>query len=158
MDSELERYRYEQSLFYLRELDRIVKRIKTKQDAIADHRGKLMCISGVDYSRDSVQVQSNGDAIPDGVAALLDLIAETVAEIAEYAKMQRQAEQAFEQLPRIEYEQVLKMHYLRGKDWGTIAAELNYSYAHVMTLRRAAIIALYEVMPCEYRDPMHQAV
>lgn len=158
MDMEYERYRYDQALKYLNRVKSLNDRINSMQDAIEDYRGKLACIRGMDYSADSVQVQGKGDAIPEGVAKLLDMIDECTDLMAEYAREHRRAMDAFKRLSRFEYEQLLEKHYLRSKDWGTVAKEMSYSYDHVMSMRRAAISELYDVMPCEFRDPAHRAV
>lgn len=158
MEMEFERYRYEQALKYLNHVKSLNDRINAKQDAIEDYRGKLACIKAMDYSADNVQVQGRGDAIPEGVARLLDMIDECTDLVCEYAKEQRRAMEAISHLSRFEYEQIIEKHYLRSKDWGTVAKEVNYSYQHVMTLRRAAIIELYDYVPCEFRDQIPQAV
>lgn len=155
---ELDRYHYEQALAYLNYVKKLNDRVNAKQDAIEDFRGKLTCIRGMDYAADNVQVQSRGDAIPEGVAKLLDMIAECTALIAEYADEHRRAMRVLSKLSRYEYEQLLEKHYLRGKDWGTVAKEMNYSYDHVMSMRRAAVTEVYEHMPVEFRDPMPAAV
>ena len=158
MEMELERYRYEQALKYLNHIKSLNDRVNSMQDAIEDYRGKLTCIRGMDYSADLVQVQSMGDTIPEGVATLLDMIDECTELVAEYAREHRQAMSVFKSLSRYEYEQLLEKHYLRNKDWGTVACEMSYSYDHVMNMRRSAIAEVYDFMPCEYRDPVPQAV
>lgn len=158
MDMEYERYRYEQALKYLNHVKSLNDRINAKQDAIEDYRGKLACIKAMDYSADNVQVQSRGDAIPEGVARLLDMIDECTDLICEYAKEQKRAMRALEKLSRYEYEQLLEKHYLRGKDWSMVAREMNYSYDWIMSMRRLAIIELYDHMPCEFRDSMPPAM
>ena len=158
MENELERYHYEQALNYLNHVKELNDRVNAKQDAIEDYRGKLTCIRGMNYSDVNVQAQSSGDAIPEGIAKLLDMIAECTSLIAEYADEQRRAMRVLAKLSRHEYEQLLEKHYLRGKDWGTVAKEMNYSYDHIMSMRRAAITEVYEFMPAEFKDPVHQAI
>lgn len=158
MDMEYERYRYEQASSYLNYIKTLSDRVNAKNDAVEDYRARLACIRGMDYSAEKIQVQSTGDAIPEGIARLLELIDECTDLMCEYAKEQRRAMEVISHLSRYEYEQIIEKHYLRNKDWGTVAKEMSYSYQHVMTLRRAAIIELYDYVPLDFRDSVPQAV
>lgn len=158
MDMEYERYRYDQASSYLNYVKTLSDRVNAKNDAVEDYRARLACIRGMDYSAEKIQVQSSGDAIPEGIARLLELIDECTDLTCKYAKEQKRAMEVIGNLSRYEYEQILEKHYLRNKDWGTIASEMNYTYHYVMRLRREAIVELYDYVPCEFRDKMQPAL
>lgn len=52
-----------------------------------------------------------------------------------------------------DYQTILAMYYLEGRQWREVAEEMDYSLPRIYQLRREALLAAYEVIPTEWRDP-----
>ena len=90
------------------------------------------------------------DAIPNTVIRLDAIIATYEMELAEYVQGLEQFIQAIDQLEPL-HAQVLTLHYVDGLEYLEVAERIGYNISHVYRLRAAALIALYDVMPYEWR-------
>ena len=158
MDEDLQRYRHEQASHYLAHITRVLKREKELKERVDTARANMEYLRGIDYSGVRVQTSCRGDKMADDVANVIDYTIEAIAAISDAVDERRRATEVFERLSRAEYEIVLKYRYLHEWDWGEIAGKMNYSCQHIMRLHRLAVIELYEFMPCEFRDPLPQAI
>lgn len=92
------------------------------------------------------------------VVRLHDLIQNYCAELACYVDEQNVAHACVRLMERPEYVQAITGHYLLGRTWERVCVDMGYTWDGMMTLRKRAVTAFYDVMPTEWRDPRHPAI
>ncbi len=98
------------------------------------------------------------DGLPDGVAALLDVLDQASADLIEYKEQRAIAEEVIAQLPSLSMRKLMRAHYLSGTPWVEIESRGFYSHSGLMSLRRRALICVYDVMPEEWRRVLPKAL
>lgn len=132
-----------------------VRQMKLKSDALEfdvnSMRESLTGVRGMTYTGMPTSPNSYGDAIPDGVAKLEDMISESITALTEWLDVKRTACECFSTLDANSYA-LLTYHYANALTWSETAERMGYSYEHVIRrLKPAALRGLYDAMPEEWR-------
>ncbi|MBQ0161431.1 MAG: hypothetical protein KBT28_12520 [Bacteroidales bacterium] len=133
-----------------------VRGVKLRCDAldfdVQSMRESLTGVKGVTYSGTPLGHGAYGDAIPDGVAKLEQMIVESTTALVEWLDVKREACECFSRLDSKSYA-LLTYYYANALTWSDTANLLGYkSKEHVQReLKPLALIALYDVMPEEWR-------
>ena len=106
----------------------------------------MLDLSAIDYSRDNVALMANLDAIPEGVAMLIEahedfltILAEYEAELSEaYAICHR------EMLPECE---MLWDHYVERMTWAQVGKKHHYAVKYADEKAAQGIDAIYDALP-----------
>ena len=144
-NDEVKLYCAKEYLSYIRSLQR---KIKLLDEEIAHHRA-LLELSGVDYS-EGVSGGASRSQLEAGVIKLQELLEERVNETAECVEQQMLANEVLGKL-RPDHCRALYLYYLSDKTWKEVCAEMRYSWQGMMSLRRRAMIEVYDYMPEEWR-------
>lgn len=145
--SEFRIYAAEQYALHIRSLKRKVDALEAD---VQEQRDSLTGLKAVIYSDMPRSPNAYGDAIPDGIAKLQELIVECVAQIAEWADEQITFRRAIEHMMGAHYTIMLD-YYVKGMTWSAVADDIGYTERRVMDLRRDALLELYGTMPEEWR-------
>lgn len=128
------------------------KRIKSQEEAIDDFRERLSGVSGVSYDDMPGNPNAYGDAIPDGVARLQELIRKYCTDLSEYMDELEKFERALSKLTMPDHARLLRLRYLRQYEWSEIAYTLTYSQVYVRGyMHELALVELFEHMPNEWK-------
>ena len=149
--------RRDQAKAYLQEVRELAVHVRVLEAEIAEQRETAKGVTGVDYSRAVVATSPNGDAVPDAVARLLDLIGEACAELAECAERQDEARRCLRELGGMEAD-VLTLRYLLALPWKEVGAKMGYSADWAKHAGSDALFCFYDYMPAHRRDPEHRAI
>ena len=158
MGEEMERYKIGQAEAWLRHVLRLGNRCRALRAEIEAQRELASGLRGLDYSAPAVSASPTADTIPNAVSRLLDGIRDYCTELQEYASEQEAAHKALKGLEDAREAECLTLYYLCGRKWSEVARSMDYSVDTVMELRRSGLLHAYDVMPLEWRDPMHPAV
>lgn len=142
---------------YLNHVRSLAVKIKSLQSEIDSQRA-LLEDGAVSYA-EKVSKSGNPKSFEEGVVELQELIEEFVTELAGYVDEQRTAHRAIRKLGKPEHIAALTGYYVQGKTWREVCAKLGYSHDGMMTLRKRAIVEVYDVMPEQWRrDPIPNAI
>lgn len=139
-----------------------VREMKLKSDAldfdVRSMRDSLTGVKGMNYTGMPSSPNSYGDAIPDGVAKLEQLIAESMTALIEWLDVKKEACGCFSKLDAKSYA-LLTYHYANALTWAETASRMGYTPEHVQRkLKPAALRDLYAVMPEEWRQNFPKAL
>lgn len=157
MTEEFERYKRAQAakwLDHVRGLSIRAEKLKAEADM---QRDQMDGVKGVSYDGGGGGSPSD-DAVLRAVARLHAAIRRYAEEMAELVSEQEAAHDALAKLDKAEHEVALSKHYILGETWEKVCVDMGYTWDGMMTLRRQALSAAYEVMPPRWRDPLHPAV
>lgn len=133
--------------------------VRELQSEIDTLRDDLTGIRGVQYSDMPGSPNAYGDAIPDGIARLEELIGEYCTELAAWVDEQHEAHKALRSVEDGRYREILWAHYVKCDSWEQIAVDMHYSYEYVRKeLFEAALDALYWTMPEQWRRDFPNAI
>ena len=152
-----QRYQREQASRYLKRVRDAKRHIAALNAEVDEVRSLASGLKGIDYSRDVVQVSPSDDKMPDAVSRLLDLIAERVELIRDYADLMDGCGTALANLNGT-YADILRYRYMCDYPWERIAVETHYSEAYLYELHGLALSAFYPHMPETERDPLPSAI
>lgn len=155
---EYERYKRAQAERWLKHVLKLGDRCRALKLEIDEQRKLASGLSGIDYSSPAVRSGKTQDAVPDAVSRLLDSIRDYCTELASYVGEQKDAHDALSKMADAVEAECLTRRYVLGQPWERACVDMRYSYDGMMSLRRRALLHAYEVMPLEWRDPMHPAV
>lgn len=158
MGEEYERYKIGQAEAWLRHVLRLGNRCRALRAEIEAQRELASGLRGLDYSSPAVSASPTADTVPNAVSRLLDGIQDYCTELAGYVGEQEAAHKALQRLEDAREAECLTLYYICGYKWSAVAKSMSYSYESVMALRRSGLLHAYDVMPLEWRDPMHPAV
>lgn len=156
MTEEYERYKAAQAARWLEHVAKVGRRLRALQDEIDAQRASAEGVQAVSYDG-MPRSQSDGQALPNAVAMLQELVADYLIEAAEYAEVQREAHECLRKIDDPACSECLTRHYLLGASWEQCCVKMGYAYDGMMKLRRRALADAYDFMPTEWRDPMHRA-
>lgn len=113
-------------------------------------------VAGIDYSEPNV---AGGDAkeLADRMDGLVGAKRNAEAAGAAYRAEVDDAARRLSTL-EAEHQTLLGIYYLEGRQWHDVAEEMGYSESRIYQMRREALLAAYEVMPTEWRDPRPPAI
>lgn len=139
-----------------------VRAMKVRSDAldfdVRSMREDLTGVKGMVYSGMPSSPNAYGDAIPNGVARLEQLIDESMTALAEWLDVKKEACECFAKLDSRSYA-LLTYYYANALTWAETADRMGYkSKEHVQReVKPLALIALYDVMPEEWRRNLPNA-
>lgn len=158
MSEEYDRYKRAQAARWLEHVRRLGGKCRSLQREVEEQRELASGVKGLDYSAPAVSASSSPDGIPNAVALLLETIEDYCTELAGYVAEQKAAHDALNAMSDELGAEALKRHYLCGQSWESCCVEMGYSWDGMMSLRKRAVLELYDHIPMEWRDPLHQAV
>lgn len=158
MTEEYERYKRMQASRWMEHVRSLGRRVRSIAEEIEAQRELASGVQAVRYDGAPSGGAASGDAIPNAVARLQELIAEYVAEQAGYVEEQREAHEALRLIEDDACRDALTKHYLLGCNWERVCVDMGYTWDGMMALRRRALLAAYDRMPARWRDPMHPAI
>ena len=155
MDDELQRYRIEQAESWLSKVRKLVSYEKAMREAAEVQYEMADGLRGIDYTRDQVDTSLTADAIPNAVIAHEEA-GETMVAIADSARERiRQAVEAISKIKDAKEAMCLRLYYVDGMDtWERVRAAMSYTQDGMKSLRRRALLNVYDVMPHDQRDPI----
>lgn len=157
MTAEEQSRRREQAKRYLVEVRGLVRHVRALEAEIAEQREIAQGITGIDYSKAMVSTSAYGDAIPDAVAALLDMVRDACGELARCVELQDEARKSLNEMGGIEAD-LLTLRYLLAYPWSEVGDRLSYSTPRLKELHRDALFCFYDYMPHYRRDPLPKAL
>ena len=157
MTEEYERYKASMAAQWLEHVAKVGRRLRALEDEIAAQRANAEGVQAVCYDA-MPRASSDGQALPNAVIRLQELIADYLTEQAEYVEVQRDAHERLRSLDDPACSECLTRHYLLGATWEQCCVKMGYTWDGMMSLRRRALANAYDAMPTEWRDPMHPAV
>ena len=159
MTPEFEQYRIDQAEAWLSKVRKVVAYAARLEESAAAHYALADGLRGIDYSRDQVSTSPNADAIPNAVAAHVDM-GDSFTAIAEDARRRvAEAERAIDALPDRGESTCLRLYYVDALPrWTAVADRMDGTYDMVMRLRRRALLHVYDLMPYAEREPVQPAI
>lgn len=158
MTEEYDRYKRAQASRWLEHVRRLGGKCRALQREVEEQRALASGLKGLDYSAPVVRSSASADGTPEAVIRLLDVIEEYCTELEGYVDEQHAAHAALNDMPDELGAEALKRHYLCGQSWESCCVAMGYTWDGMMSLRKRAVLELYDHMPAEWRDPAHQAV
>ena len=158
MDDELQRYRSEQAHAYLERIRKLGEDCAALQVEVDDARERASGLTGIDYSRDQVDVSPTDDAMVNAVESIKHAARDYVLKLAEYVDERKRASDALMLMDDYTEAKALRLRYLLNRDWEMVCVEMHYTYDGMMKLRRRALCSYWEKMPISERDPMPPAL
>ena len=129
----------------VQQTDRLIARLKS---TIATLRAGLISQS-YELKPDKVQTSGPKDTISATVEKIVDYEADITRRIDELVDLKRKAAAIIEKIPDLNQQTVLIGHYISGKSWGLLSAEMNYCIQNLYKIHGKALLAFFEVMPKE---------
>ena len=154
---EWDEYKYEQARAWLEYVRGLGERAKVAQALVESERELLDGLRGIDYSSDG-PTSPNDDALVDAISRLQDHIKQYIENLVEYVDVRADAVKRINGLKYAHEIECLYYRYMRNKSWEEICVDMAYTHDGMMKLRRRAIVSAYEVMPNDWRDPLHPAI
>lgn len=139
-----------------------VRAMKMRSDAldfdVRSMRESLTGVKGMTYTGMPSSPNAYGDAIPDGVAKLEQLIGESITALVECLDVKKEACECFAKLDSKSCA-LLTYYYANALTWAETADRMGYkSKEHVQReLKPLALVALYDAMPEEWRRNLPNA-
>lgn len=158
MTEEYERYCRAQAARWLEHVMSLGTRVRALQAEIDAQRELASGVKGMSYDGMPGPKTAYGDALPDAVARIEDMVACYCTELAGYVDEQREAHAALAGMEDEACRSAITRHYLACESWERVCVEMGYTWDGLMKLRRRAMLDAYEVMPIRWRDPIHRAV
>ena len=158
MSEEYDRYKRAQATRWLEHVRRLGGKCSALQREVEEQRELASGVKGLDYSAPAVSASSSPDGIPNAVALLLETIEDYCTELAGYVAEQKAAHDALNAMSDELGAEALKRHYLCGQSWESCCVDMGYSWDGMMSLRKRAVLELYDHIPMEWRAPLHQAL
>ena len=158
LTEEYDRYKRAQASRWLEHVRRLGGKCRALQREVEEQRALASGLKGLDYSAPVVRSSASADGTPEAVIRLFDVIEEYCTELADYVEEQHAAHAALNDMSDELGAEALKRHYLCGQSWESCCVDMGYSWDGMMSLRKRAVLELYDHIPTEWRDPLHQAV
>lgn len=149
---EVDQYRYQLAKGYLDWVGGLAARIAVADDAARSQRATIDGLRGRGEG-EAVSGTRDPHRIEQAVAILEELEALFVDEVETYAVELAQAKRAIARLKNGNHVRALTAHYVNGDPWRIVERDMHYSHDGMMSLRRAATIALYEFIPPRWKTP-----
>lgn len=139
---------------YANSIQSLEKCIERQQEEIERKQAQLDGLKSVAYG-DKIRASGSGRLIEDLTIQLTESIREYVTDLCEYVERYHEARECFGCLSH-PYSSALIWHYLMLKTWREVESKLNYCHSRMMAIRQDALLALYDVMPQEYKQ--HESI
>lgn len=126
---------------YLKPICRYRIRIDVLKERIETLRGDLYTLRAVDYSKERLSGGGTPSGIDGGIATLVDAESAALAEMAELVTRKETAVSIINELPDMDWKNILTHAYVNGYDNQEIADRISLSVDRVKQLRREALYA-----------------
>lgn len=156
-ETEIDRYKYDQARAYLEHVRALSCRTQALRAEIEAQRELADGVKAMRYG-ECGSASPQPDRMADTVARLQKLVQGYCEELARYVDEQETAHGCVMLMERPEHAQAIASYYLLGRAWERVCVDMGYTWDGMMSLRRRAITAFYDVMPVEWRDPRHPAI
>lgn len=134
---------------YMEHIGKIDWAIRRQKDEIERERELLDGVRSI-TNTDRVFTTRKTDQMADGIAMLIEMIAEFSGNLAYYVEEKRQAEECLGSLDPI-HRTILSLRYIHGEKWVRIGMKTQYSVRYVYQLHNDALKELYRVLPSEWK-------
>lgn len=124
---------------YLKPICRYKIRIDVLKERIETLRGDLYTLRAVDYSKERLSGGGTPSGIDGGIATLVDAESAALAEMAELVTRKETAVSIINELPDMDWKNILTHAYVNGYDNQEIADRISLSVDRVKQLRRDAL-------------------
>lgn len=124
---------------YLKPICRYGIRIDVLKERIDTLRGDLYTLRAVDYSKERLSGGGTPSGVDSGIATLVDAEAAALAEMAELVTRKETAVSLINELPDLDWKNILTHAYVNGYDNQEIADRLGFSESRVKQLRTKAL-------------------
>lgn len=124
---------------YLKPICRYRIRINVLKERIETLRGDLYTLRAVDYSKERLSGGGTPSGIDGGIATLVDAEAAALAEMAELVTKKERAVSLINELPDLDWRNILTHAYVNGYENQEIADRLGFSESRVKQLRTKAL-------------------
>lgn len=124
---------------YLKPICRYRIRIDVLKERIETLRGDLYTLRAVDYSKERLSGGGTPSGIDGGIATLVDAESAALAEMAELVTRKETAVSIINELPDMDWKNILTHAYVNGYDNQEIADRISLSVDRVKQLRRDAL-------------------
>lgn len=158
MTEEWELYRYEQARTWLEAIRSLGERVDSTYKLVESMRDMLDGVKAIDPSSTRSSGSSADDAMIERIERLHENVRGYLALLAEYEDMRVDARRRISTMANDAERKALTYRFLLGYPWEVICVEMFYTHDGMMKLRRRAIVNAYEVMPLEWREPIHKAL
>lgn len=122
-------------------------RIQSLKERIDQLEGDLLSLGAVDYSKERLSGGGTPTGLESGVAALVDAKEKARKEISQLVVKREKAVSVINQLPFIEWREVLTNTYIIGNPDNITARRMHYSVSRIEQLRKQALMKFGEIMP-----------
>ena len=159
MTPEYEQYRIGQAEAWLEKVRKSVSYAQRLEESAAAQFALADGLRGMDYTRDRISTSPTPDAIPNAVAAHMEM-GGSFAQIAEDARRRAvEAAAALADMDDPTEATCLHLYYVDALEtWEHVCVKMHYSYDGMMKLRRRAVLHAYDVMPHAEREPIAPAL
>lgn len=154
---EWDKYRHDQARAWLEHVAKLKHAVDAASDMADMFRGLAEGARAIDYTRERVRGGEYRDRMAEAIASLDEAEAQWAANLVAFAEESRDAADRIARLPDAVEAQALLLHYVDGIAWERVCVRMNYSWDGMMSLRRRAVLHMYDLMPTEWRDPMPSA-
>lgn len=124
---------------YLKPICRYRIRIDVLKERIETLRGDLYTLRAVDYSKERLSGGGTPSGIDSGIATLVDAESAALAEMAELVTRKETAVSIINELPDMDWKNILTHAYVNGYNNQEIADRISLSVDRVKQLRRDAL-------------------
>ena len=124
---------------YLKPICRYRIRIDVLKERIETLKGDLYTLRAVDYSKERLSGGGTPSGIDGGIATLVDAETAALAEMAELVTRKETAVSIINELPDMDWKNILTHAYVNGYDNQEIADRISLSVDRVKQLRRDAL-------------------
>lgn len=157
MTEEYERYKASMAAQWLEHVAQLGTRCAALNDAVEHNRAIAEGVQAVRYDG-MPHAASDGQALPNAVIKLEGAIESYLTELSAYMDEQTDAHERLSRIPDASCASCLERHYLLGHAWERVCVDMGYAWQGMMSMRKRALSMAYDVMPVEWRDPMHAAI
>lgn len=98
-----------------------------------------------------------GDAIPDGVIAIMEAEEAAKVSLAYFEGEIARAREVVANVSKPEARDILKCRYLLGMSWREVEKATGYPKRSAMRIRREALPEVFSLMPGEWREKLPKA-
>lgn len=155
-NDEINAYKSIQTRRWLDDVRASAQRLTVAAVALSEERDRATRLKAIVYDGQpgSVSVDKMASAI-----AKIDECADYLLQTSEeYERCYMDAMSRLKRLDNPSHQAVLTLRYCAAMPWRDICARLGYTRDGAMKLHAAAVVAAYDVMPLNYRDPVHAAI
>lgn len=158
MDDEYRTYRIEQAHAYLERIRKMGDSCASLQQEVEDARAKAEGVTGIDYSKDMVQVAANDDAMVNAIERIHAVMRAYTVKLSEMLDERKRASDSLNLMDDYTEARALRLRYICNWKWERVCTEMNYSWDGMMSLRRRALCSYWDVMPVSERDQIPKAI